>query len=264
MALTRSRSAKAHSRAQDNSNSRDTKPEKRARRPLPLTGEKMTPVTPLTETQREFCEAFDNGKNIFAYGTAGTGKTFMALYKALEAALSPTPAFEAVYLVRSMVATREIGFLPGDHDNKCDIYQTPYKEMVKYLFQLPSDDAFSSLYQNLQAQGTLKFMSTSFLRGLTLDNVCVIVDETANLNFHELDSIITRIGTNSRIIFCGDAEQSDLIKTNERNGIHDFMEIIRLMEDDFAMVEYGIEDIVRSGLVKNYLITKKALGKSMA
>jgi phosphate starvation-inducible PhoH-like protein len=244
--------------------SRSDKTQKRARRPLPITRDNMTSVIPLTDNQKKFCEAFDDGKNIFAYGTAGTGKTFMALYKALEAALSPVPAYESVYLVRSMVATREIGFLPGGHDDKCDIYQTPYKEMVKYLFELPSDDAFTSLYQNLQAQGTLKFLSTSFLRGLTLDNVCVIVDETANLNFHELDSIITRIGTNSRIIFCGDAEQSDLIKTNERNGIHDFMEILRVMEDDFTMIEYDIEDIVRSGLVKNYLITKKALGKTMA
>ena len=127
--------------------------------------------------------------------------------------------------------------------------------MVKYMFQMPSDADFEMLYGNLKAQESIKFWSTSFIRGTTLDNAIVIVDEFQNLNFHELDSIITRIGENSKIMFCGDASQTDLTKTNDRNGIVDFMSILRKMPS-FDIIEFGVDDIVRSGLVKEYIIAK--------
>jgi phosphate starvation-inducible protein PhoH len=161
--------------------------------------------------------------------------------------------------VRSLVATREIGFLPGSHEDKADIYQIPYKNMVKYMFQMPSDVDFEMLYGNLKSQETIKFWSTSFLRGTTLDNAIIIVDEFQNLSFHELDSIITRVGENTKICFCGDSTQSDLQKANEKNGIHDFMNILRKMES-FDIIEFGVEDIVRSGLVKEYIIAKMESG----
>ena len=167
--------------------------------------------------------------------------------------------YEKIYIVRSLVATREIGFLPGDHEDKSDIYQVPYKNMVKYMFQMSSDADFEMLYGNLKAQETIKFWSTSFLRGTTLDRSIVIVDEFQNLNFHELDSIMTRVGEDSKIFFCGDASQTDLQKTNEKNGIVDFMKIIRSMPS-FDVIEFGIDDIVRSGIVKEYLIAKLEMG----
>ena len=123
-----------------------------------------------------------------------------------------------------------------------------------------NDTEFEMLYNALKAQDTIKFWSTSFVRGVTLDNAVIIIDEMQNLNFHELDSIITRVGENTRIVFCGDAMQTDLTKSNERNGIHDFMRILEMMPDDFAMVEMGIDDICRSGLVRNYLVAKNAIG----
>ena len=131
--------------------------------------------------------------------------------------------------------------------------------MVKYMFELTNDDAFDMLYDNLKGQGTIKFWSTSFIRGVTLDNSVVIVDEFQNLSGHELDSIVTRVGENTRIIFCGDVMQSDLIREREKNGIYEFMRIIERMPDDFAMVEMGIDDICRSGLLRNYLVTKMGL-----
>ena len=197
--------------------------------------------------------------SIFAYGAAGTGKTFVALYLALRDVLDQLTPYEKVYVVRSLVSTREIGFLPGDHEDKSFLYQIPYKNMVKYMFEMPSDQDFEMLYGNLKAQETIRFWSTSFLRGTTLDNAIVIVDEFQNLNFHELDSIITRVGENSRILFCGDARQSDLTKTNDRNGIVDFLNILRKMSS-FDIIEFGIDDIVRSGLVKEYLTAKIELG----
>ena len=127
--------------------------------------------------------------------------------------------------------------------------------MVKYMFQMPSDADFEMLYGNLKSQDTVKFWSTSFLRGTTLDHSIIIVDEFQNLNFHELDSIMTRVGENSKIMFCGDASQTDLQKTNDRNGIVDFMNILRKMPS-FDIIEFGIDDIVRSGLVKEYIIAK--------
>ena len=188
-----------------------------------------------------------------------TGKTFIALYKALRDVLGETTPYEKIYIVRSLVATREIGFLPGDHEDKSSLYQIPYKKMVQSMFEMPDDNSYEMLYDNLKAQETISFWSTSFIRGTTLDNAIVIIDECQNLNFHELDSIITRVGQDSKIIFCGDAAQTDLLKNNERTGILDFQRIIQNM-DEFSLVEFGIDDIVRSGLVKSYLISKINLG----
>ena len=229
---------------------------KRKRTALPISNAMMTDVVPLTENQEKVFKAWEDGKHMFIYGCAGTGKTFCALYNALHDVLSTTPSYDSVYLVRSLVATREIGFLPGDHEDKSSLYQIPYKNMVKYMFELSNDREFEVLYGQLKAQESVKFWSTSFLRGVTLDNSVIIIDEMQNLNFHELDSIITRVGENSRIIFCGDAMQTDLVKDREKNGIHDFMRILEFMPDDFTMVEMGIDDICRSGLVRNYLLAK--------
>ena len=233
---------------------------KQNRKRQPISANLMIDVNPLTDNQKKMFDAWDAGKHLFVYGCAGTGKTFCALYKALYGCLKETPNYQSVYLVRSLVATREIGFLPGDHEDKSSLYQIPYKNMVKYMFELGNDNDFEMLYGALKAQETIKFWSTSFLRGVTLDNSVIIIDEMQNLNFHELDSIITRVGENSRIVFCGDAMQTDLTKTNEKNGIHDFMRILEMMPEDFSLIEMGLDDICRSGLVRNYLLAKNASG----
>ena len=232
---------------------------KQMKRKKPLNNEYLVDITPITDNQKRLFDSYDEGKHIIAYGAAGTGKTFITLYNALKDVLSENTPYDKIYIVRSLVATREIGFLPGDHEDKSSYYQIPYKNMVKYMFQMPSDADFEMLYGNLRSQDTIKFWSTSFLRGTTLDNAIIIVDEFQNLNFHELDSIITRVGENTKIVFCGDASQSDLTKTNERNGIIDFMKVIRAMPS-FDLIEFGIDDIVRSGLVKEYLIAKLEAG----
>ena len=232
---------------------------KQMKRKKPLGSGYLVDIEPLNNNQKQLFKSYKEGKHLVAYGVAGTGKTFISLYNAINDVLSDGTPYEHIYLVRSLVATREIGFLPGDHEDKADIYQIPYKNMVKYMFQMPSDADFEMLYGNLKAQDTIKFWSTSFLRGTTLDNSIVIVDEFQNLNFHEMDSIITRVGENTRIIFCGDASQSDLIKTNDRNGIVDFMNILR-KTNSFDIIEFGIDDIIRSGLVKEYLIAKLEAG----
>ena len=232
---------------------------KQMKRKKPLNSEYLVDITPITDNQKRLFDSYDEGKHIIAYGAAGTGKTFITLYNALKDVLSEGTPYDKIYIVRSLVATREIGFLPGDHEDKSSYYQIPYKHMVKYMFQMPSDADFEMLYGNLRAQETIKFWSTSFLRGTTLDDAIIIVDEFQNLNFHELDSIITRVGENTKIVFCGDASQTDLTKTNERNGIVDFMKVLRAMPS-FDTIEFGIDDIVRSGLVKEYLIAKLEAG----
>ena len=232
---------------------------KQMKRKKPLNTDYLVDITPITDNQKRLFDSYGAGKHIIAYGAAGTGKTFITLYNALKDVLNENTPYDKIYIVRSLVATREIGFLPGDHEDKSSYYQIPYKHMVKYMFQMPSDADFEMLYGNLRAQETIKFWSTSFLRGTTLDDAIIIVDEFQNLNFHELDSIITRVGENTKIVFCGDASQTDLTKTNERNGIVDFMKVLRAMPS-FDTIEFGIDDIVRSGLVKEYLIAKLEAG----
>ncbi len=229
------------------------------RRKKPINSDQLLDITPLTPNQDKVFEEWTKDKNLCLYGCAGTGKTFVALYLALKSVLDEDTPYEKIYIVRSLVATREIGFLPGDHDDKSALYQIPYKNMVQYMFEMPSDSDFDILYDKLKEQETISFWSTSFIRGTTLDNAIVIVDEMQNLNFHELDSIITRCGQDTKIIFSGDAVQSDLVKTNERNGILNFMSIIQNMEE-FSCIEFEIRDIVRSGLVRSYLVAKIEAG----
>lgn len=232
---------------------------KQMKRKKPLNSDRLADIKPVTENQTKLFDSYNKQKHLFVYGCAGTGKTFCSLYLALKDVLNEITPYDRVVIVRSLVATREIGFLPGDHEDKSSLYQIPYKNMVKYMFEMTSDAEFEMLYGNLKQQESIKFWSTSFIRGTTLDNCIILVDECQNLNFHELDSIITRVGEDSKIIFCGDATQSDLTRNNERSGVIDFMKIIQRMPE-FESVEFDVNDIVRSGLVKSYIVNKLAAG----
>ena len=229
------------------------------KRRKPINSEFLVDVKPLTPNQERLFKSYGEGKHMIAYGVAGTGKTYITLYNALKEVLNENTPYEKIYIVRSLVATREIGFLPGDHEDKSYLYQIPYQNMVKYMFKLPTNEQFDMLYGNLKAQASLDFLSTSFIRGTTFDSSILLVDECQNLNFHELDSIVTRVGDNTKIMFCGDHVQTDLTKVHEKNGIIDFMKIIEAMPDDFSMIGFEIGDIVRSGLVRNYIIAKMNL-----
>ena len=219
-------------------------------------------IKPITESQKTVFETWKKGQNQFLFGCAGTGKTFVSLYLAMQDVLNLQTKYEKVVLVRSLIPTREIGFLPGDEEDKAALYQVPYQNMVQFMFEQPNEQAFKMLYDRLKSQGSLYFLSTSFLRGLTFDNTIIIVDECQNLNFHELDTITTRVGQDSRIVFCGDFFQTDLIKTGDKNGLHDFLRILEEMKD-FNCTEFNIGDIVRSGFVRDYLIQKTKLGIGM-
>ena len=221
--------------------------------------QQLVSIKAITDNQKEVFTSWKKGKNQFLFGAAGTGKTFVSLYLALKDVFDLKKPYDRVVLVRSLIPTREIGFLPGDEEDKAALYQVPYQNMVQFMFQMQNEQQFNGLYDKLKGQGSLFFLSTSFLRGLTFDNSIIIVDECQNLNFHELDTIITRVGQDSKIVFCGDFDQTDLQKTNEKNGLHDFLRILEEM-DEFNCTEFTIGDIVRSGFVRSYLINKTKLG----
>ena len=208
---------------------------------------------PITENQQKTYDAYKNDKHLLLHGIAGTGKTFLSLYVALEEVLDPSTVYEDVFIVRSVVSTRDIGFLPGDEQEKVSIYEAPYRSICRELFGIKDS------YDALKQQNNVKFMSTSFIRGITINNAVVIVDECQNLNFHELDSIITRIGKNSKIIFCGDYTQTDLTRDNDKRGIVNFMKILKSIKE-FETIEFGIDDIVRSDFLKSYIIAKYKFG----
>jgi len=230
-----------------NGNSNGHKPLKKVRIDDLLT------FQPITENQQKTYDAYKKDKHLLLHGIAGTGKTFLSLYLSLEEVLDPSTVYEDVFIVRSVVSTRDIGFLPGDEQEKVSIYEAPYRSICRELFGIKDS------YDALKQQNNVKFMSTSFIRGITINNAVVIVDECQNLNFHELDSIITRIGKNSKIIFCGDYTQTDLTRDNDKRGIVNFMKILKSIPE-FETVEYGIEDIVRSDFLKSYIIAKYKFG----
>ena len=219
----------------------------------------LVTIKSITDNQKVVFDSWKKGQNQFLFGAAGTGKTFISLYLALKDVMDLKKPYDKVVLVRSLIPTREIGFLPGDEEDKGLLYQVPYQNMVQFMFEMQNEQQFNNLYDRLKGQGTLYFLSTSFLRGLTFDNTIIIVDECQNLNFHELDTIITRVGQDSKIVFCGDFDQTDLVKQNERNGLHDFLRILEEMEE-FNCTEFTIGDIVRSCFVRSYLINKIKLG----
>lgn len=210
-------------------------------------------INPLTENQRIAFDAFDDGKHLMLHGMAGTGKTFIALGKALEAMMENKGVQKKIYIVRSVVPTRDMGFLPGNQKEKMKVYEAPYYAICTELF------GRSDAYEVLKQKNAIEFISTSFVRGITMNDCYVIVDEVNNMTFHELDSVITRIGKGCRVLFCGDFRQSDLTKDQERNGLKDFMRVLGRL-NDFVHVDFLEQDIVRSKLVKEYIIARQKLG----
>lgn len=216
-----------------------------------VTGKDLKGVEPLTLNQEQFFNLYRKGHQAFLlHGVAGTGKTFVAMYNAFREIFSDSP-FERIIIVRSAVPSRDIGHLPGNEKEKAAVYMQPYVEICKELFPRFGEKA----YCKLKEQGRIEFMITSFVRGLTLDNAIVIVDECQNMNDMELNSIMTRVGQNTKIVFCGDFRQTDLSKKHDVSGLKKLMAIINHMPA-FRTVEFGIDDIVRSELVKQYIVAR--------
>lgn len=222
-------------------------------KPTSLQGLRLQNINPKTEAQQDVFDAFTEGYHLFLHGVAGTGKTFISLYLALKTILT-SKEYKKIVIIRSAVPSRDIGFLPGTAKEKMMMYEMPYQVICNDLFQ--RGDA----YDILKTKGSIEFVSTSFLRGITLNNCIVIADEAQNYTFAEADTLISRIGNNCKIIFCGDIDQTDLLKSkNDLTGLPKFMKIIENMEI-FDFIDFQTEDIVRSSLVKDYIIEKKKLG----
>ena len=218
---------------------------------LKLKIDHLKTFTPLTDNQKLFYDAYKRGDYFIAlHGVAGTGKTFIALYKALEEVLDKNNPFNKIIIVRSAVQSREMGHLPGDINEKLDIYQQPYRQICHTLFD--RKDA----YDRLSEQGHIEFISTSFIRGMSFDDAIIIVDEMQNMTFEEIDTVMTRIGYRSKIIWCGDYRQTDLNKKKtDVSGILKFFDIAYHMAA-FTKIEFEADDIVRSSLVKDYILAK--------
>lgn len=213
--------------------------------------EHLTEIEPITDNQKLAKGYWEDGDNLVLAGSAGTGKTYLGLGLALESVLDKQ--YNQVIVVRSIVPTRDIGFLPGDEVEKKKAYTNPYVGLAADLF----DDG--EAWDKLLMQKKVQFLSTSFIRGTTYDNAVILVDEMQNLTFHELDSVLTRVGENCRIILCGDYYQSDFRKEEERSGLPRILEILEHL-NNFSIVEFGWQDIVRSDFVRDYIMTKEMLG----
>jgi len=211
-------------------------------------------VEPMTQAQEQVFEAWKSyGNNLALTGTAGTGKTYIAMYLALEQVLDKGTSFDKLIIMRSVVPTREVGYLPGSLEEKLNAYTGPYRAIANELF-----DNIPNAYDRLVHNNYVQFESTSFIRGETYDNAIILVDEMQNLNFHELESVITRVGFDTAVIFSGDYHQSDLVRRDEKEGIHKFLHILDNMTS-FSCIEFSWEDIVRSDLVRDYILTKEFL-----
>jgi len=215
----------------------------------------LSKISPLTSTQSEVFDAYKDNQNLMLHGVAGTGKTFLSLYLALNDVVQGVDQKKKVIIVRSVVPTRDMGFLPGNQKEKARAYESPYYSICNELF------GRGDAYETLKSKGIIDFITTSFVRGITLDNCIVVVDEAQNMASMELHSVMTRIGQNCKVIFCGDTRQDDLTseRKKEESGLSQFMRILKRM-NSFDFIEFGEEDIVRSDLVKEYIITRNRLG----
>ena len=212
-------------------------------------------IKPMTMNQRIAFEAWNRGSNLMLHGIAGTGKTFLAFHFSIKLLFTGNKRYKKIHVIRSTVPSRDMGFLPGSTRDKMRVYEGPYYDICSKLFD--RGDAYDILKQ----RNNIEFLSTSFLRGSTFDNCIIIVDEVQNMNDMELHTIMTRVGENCRIIFCGDVKQDDLTseRYKETSGLAQFMKIIRNMKE-FQFVEFIKEDIVRSKLVKSYIIERDRQG----
>lgn len=212
-----------------------------------LTMHDLKSIKAMNEPQKQMMESFYNGLNLIASGSAGGGKSYMALFLALQALFTPNSTFTEVKIVRSAVASREIGHLPGTSEEKLEVYEIPYRDIVNDLLRN------AKAYDSLKELNKISFTPTSFVRGLTWNNTIVIFDEAQSANFHEISSVVTRLGKNSKLIICGDTKQNDLIyKKNDVSGILDLLRIASKMQS-FDVIEFTTNDIVRSGFVKEWL-----------
>jgi len=209
-------------------------------------------IEPLTDNQSKTFESYLRDKNLMLHGIAGTGKSFISCYLSMRQLMNEDTRYKKLVIVRSVVPTRDMGFLPGNNKEKTKVYEAPYLAIFTELF------GRGDAYEYLKQRGAVEFISTSFIRGITLNDCIVVVDEIANMTLHELDSVITRVGKNCKIVFCGDFRQSDFTKEHERSGLIDFMKILNRMKT-FEHIEFDENDIVRSAMVKEYIIAKSRL-----
>ena len=223
------------------------------KKPVKVRLESLTPFEPISDKQSEVVKAYKAGNNLMLSGSAGTGKTFIALSLALEDVLDKNTRYDKVVIIRSIVPTRDIGFLPGDEEEKKEAYTAPYRSIIT---DICSGDP--EAWTKLTASGELEFMSTSFIRGMTISNAIIVVDEFQNCNGHELDSVITRMGNNCKVIMCGDYYQSDFTKETEKKSVLKFLEIVQQL-NKFSCIEFTWQDIVRSDIVRDYIMTKEYL-----
>ena len=207
-------------------------------------------IEPLTENQKRTFEEYYKDQHLVLHGVPGSGKSFIALYLALKDVLNKK--YAKLIIARSVVPSRALGFLPGSIEEKIDIYKAPYISLCAELF------GFQGAFEQLVKRGIIEFTTTSFLRGLTFDYSVILADECQNFSFQELDTLITRTGKESKIIFSGDYEQRDLRTKNDVSGLLDFMGILETM-DEVSIIDFGVQDIVRSGFVKNYILAKLKL-----
>ena len=208
-------------------------------------------IYPMTENQKKVFDLYDEGKNLVVYGSAGSGKSFLSLYLGMKEMLDEA-AFSKIVILRSAVATRDLGFLPGTEREKISVYEAPYRAIINELF------GRADAYDIMKQKDIIEFESTSFLRGLTYANCLIFVDEIENMTLHEISTIITRLGENSKIIFAGDIKQCDLNERKENSGVKDLISIATIMPE-FGLIEFTIDDIVRSDIVKSFLVAKEQL-----
>ena len=209
----------------------------------------------LTENQQKFFDAYKRGDYFIGlFGSPGVGKTFLAMYRGLEEVLDRSNPFKQIVVVRSAVQVRDQGFVPGSLDEKMEIYETPYKEISETLF------GRSDAWDRLKEQSYARFISTTAIRGISIDDAIILVDESQSMTFHELSSVISRVGHRSKIIFIGDLKQNDLIKSkNDVSGLKEFLNVARHM-DEFSEITFTPDDIVRSSLVKSFIVACDKLG----
>jgi len=231
------------------------KKERKQRNHKQSSGLVLEDIEPLTYTQRQVFQSYNAGNHLVLHGCAGTGKTFLSTYLGIRDVLEKVDGKQKVILVRSVVPTRDMGFLPGNMTEKTKVYETPYRDLLSSMFN--RGDA----YDILKNKGKIEFITTSFIRGQTWDDSIIVVDESQNLSFQELHSVITRVGENSRLILCGDRRQDDLtsVRYKEESGLDQFLNILTKMES-FDIIDFQTDDIVRSGLVREYIETCYGMG----
>lgn len=199
-------------------------------------------ILPMNDKQAEYIEALSTANQIIVFGPSGTGKTFVV--SSYAASLYHTKDVNKIVITRPHVSVgKDLGYLKGDLEEKTKPWALPVLDVLEQQLG-------KGVVETGVKNGNIEMAPLALMRGRSFNNAFVICDEAQNITFHELKMLLTRVGTNTKLVLNGDIMQSDL---KEADGLSKVIHLVKKHMLPVPIVEFGVDDIVRSDMTKMWV-----------